>query len=105
MKLPVTKMAFYIRYDISVIILHLPVALFASSDENVQGRVRWCMYGREGQLVCRKCAATQFGISLGERGSWGEVGRKVTCFKRSSFNMELRFEPSCQVASNMCKWP
>lgn len=42
MKLPVTKMAFYMRYDISVIILHLPVALYVSSDENVAQGVCVC---------------------------------------------------------------
>ena len=77
MKLPATKMALCMRYDISVIILHLPVALYVSSDENVvQGVcVRRCVCGWEGQLECRKCTATQIGSSLGERVGGGPSGR------------------------------
>ena len=92
MKLPATKMALCMRYDISVIILHLPVALYVSSDENVvQGVcVRRCVCGWEGQLECRKCTATQIGSSLGERVGGGGVGGggwKVAGFRGSSFNI------------------
>ena len=109
MKLPATKMALCMRYDISVIILHLPVALYVSSDENVvQGVcVRRGVWGGGGQVGCRRGTAPQMGGGLGEGGGgpsgrWD--GRSRVLGDRPSTS-GIRFEPSCRVASNMHKSP
>ena len=86
MNLPLTKMAFCERWQIWKICHHFSSPCCSTYPLMGMWRracvcVQWCVYGRERQLVCRKCTASQFGSSLGG-GGW-----EVTCFRRLSFSV------------------